>query len=74
MKHESKKCPNCGACQECGRGGYTPVPYPVYPVYPQPTWPYRWPWTSYPQTTWIGNSTPAGMTTITTNAGPNPFL
>lgn len=34
-----KRCPNCGACTECGHGGYRPYPYPP-PIYPRP-WPAR---------------------------------
>ena len=45
-----KKCPNCGACKECGapQPQIVPMPYPVYPYvqpwvtpYTQP-WPNRW--------------------------------
>lgn len=59
----NKRCPNCGACQECG---HRPMPQPIYPQ-----WPPMHPWhppttvpfypttTPFPQTTWIGNSTNA---------------
>lgn len=51
--HDSKKCPNCGACKECGAAPVKMIPYPVptpYPVYPQPVNP--WPYQPYRYPTW----------------------
>lgn len=48
-----KKCPNCGACKECGAHPPQVVPMP-YPVYPQPIYPsspWARPYPNYPRPT-----------------------
>jgi hypothetical protein len=67
LRARMKKCPSCGACQECGRSPYQPwwgviPPYPIYPttpVYPGPTTPY----TTTPYTTGGGTWTVTSNTT-----------
>lgn len=66
------RCPNCGACKECGHGGVKMIPYPVpapYPVYPRPVspWPYNRPvWISQPMRWTGGNSAQI----VNSTAGP----
>ena len=59
-KPKNDCCPNCGACQHCGRGGLQIYPRPYYPYQPyQPYIPY-----TPTVTPWYG---PNEWTTITTD-------
>lgn len=44
------RCPNCGACKECGHGGHQTYP-----------WPYTRPWYTPPQPIWISTPTTWGQ-------------
>lgn len=59
----SKRCPSCGACQECGA---VPAPRPPIP-YPASPYPHRPP--AYPNP-WVYPVKP----TITYEMGPREFI
>lgn len=75
-----KKCPNCGACQECG---HAPIPWNPYPVYPwqQPYYPYGTQpiWISPQPVTWgsggvytSGSTSSTGTYTVWNSTGDGP--
>lgn len=68
---DTKVCPHCGYCEECGRGGHQ-----MAPVYPVPTWPSPWwqvvPWPYHLQPytiNWGTGTASDNVLRISNNAG-----
>ena len=57
---KSKRCPQCGYCQECGRSD--PVPQPFWP---SPWYVYPWPAPVTTNSTWEPGETNLPANTIT---------